>query len=94
MPFWRKGSWARSLSLLLPHCQLAPRPVPVHLQDAFKSELDHIVNSGVISPLQDTDSTPEWMNSFIIVRKPNSKLRVLLRCQANKYVLEETHLLL
>lgn len=44
----------------------APRKVPIHLQDAFKAELDSLVEQGVLEPVE---HSTEWVNSFVIVEK-------------------------
>ena len=43
-----------------------PRRVPVHLQDAFHEEVEHLVKIDVLEKV--TEPT-EWVNSFVIVEK-------------------------
>ena len=43
-----------------------PRKVPVHLQDAFHEEVEHLVKIDVLEKV--TEPT-EWVNSFVIVEK-------------------------
>ena len=40
------------------------RPVPVHLKQAFKAEIDKMLEAGVLKPVQ--EATP-WINSFMLV---------------------------
>ena len=58
--------------------QKPPRRVPIAMKDKFKQELDSIESQGIISKFDGHDVSPEWLNSFIIVKKPNSALRICL----------------
>ena len=67
--------------------QKAARRVPIAVEAKFKAELDSMVAQGILSPyLAETGSrnlstfrnAPEWLNSFVIVRKPNGDIRVCL----------------
>ena len=40
------------------------RPVPIHLKEAFKNEIDNMLQASVIRPV--TEATP-WINSFMLV---------------------------
>ena len=44
--------------------QTTCRPVPVHLKEAFKKEVDKMLKEGIIKPVY--EATP-WMNSFILI---------------------------
>ena len=45
------------------------------LKDKFKQELDNLVSQGILSKLDDANVyVPEWLNSFVVVKKPNGKL--------------------
>ena len=44
----------------------APRKVPIHLQDAFHSEIRNLEKLGI---LEETKDVTEWMNSFVIMEK-------------------------
>ena len=49
------------------------------LKDQFKQELDNMVSQGILSKLDDVNvNAPEWLNSFVVVKKPNGKLRICL----------------
>ena len=52
-----------------------PRRVPVALRGRLKSELDRMVNADIICKVN--GPTP-WVNSLVVVEKPNGKLRVCL----------------
>ena len=55
--------------------QQSPRPVPVHLKDSYNSELDNLVQQGVIRKVtQYTD----WVNAIVLVKRKNNTIRVCL----------------
>ena len=41
------------------------RPVPVHLKEASKKEVDEMLKAGIIKPIQEATS---WINSFMLVK--------------------------
>ena len=55
------------------------RPVPILLKEAFKKEIDKMLQAGVLKPV--TEATP-WINSFVLVelkdKSWNHKLRICL----------------
>ena len=48
------------------------------MKERFKKELDSMEVQGIISKFDGRDMSPEWLNSFIIVKKPNGSLRICL----------------
>ena len=69
------------------------RPVPIHLKETFKKELDKMVQAGVLKPV--TEATP-WINSFMLVRSKyksgNHKLRICLDpTNLNKAIIQEPY---
>ena len=54
-------------------------PIPVHLKEAFKKEIDKMLQAGVLKPVN--QATP-WMNSFVLIegkdKQGNLKLRICL----------------
>ena len=54
----------------------APRRVPLALKDKFTKEIQSMVDSGILTKLTPGMPTLEWLNSFVIVKKPNGNLRV------------------
>ena len=59
--------------------QKPPRKVPLALKDQFKQELDNMVSQGILSKLDDANvNVPEWLNSSVVVKKPNGKLCICL----------------
>ena len=44
----------------------APRKVPVHLETAFKEEIDSLVKQGI---LEEVKEHTDWVNSYVIVEK-------------------------
>ena len=53
--------------------QKPPRKVPIVMRDQFKKELDSMEEQG-----DGRDISPEWLNSFVIIKKPNGTLRICL----------------
>ena len=58
--------------------QKPPRRVPIAMKEKFKQELDSMEAQGIISKYDGGDISPEWLNSFVIVKKPNGSLRICL----------------
>ena len=61
----------------------APRKVPVHLEAAFKEEIDSLVKQGI---LEEVKEHTDWVNSYVIVEKdtgnqhaPNHTVKKKLR---------------
>ena len=48
----------------VPPKQTPCQPVPVHLKENFKKEIDKMLQAGVLKPV--TEATP-WINSFVLV---------------------------
>ena len=48
------------------------------MKDKLKQELDSMENQGIISKYDGRDVSPEWLNSFVIVKKPNGALHICL----------------
>ena len=57
--------------------QKPPRRIPVAMRVEFQEEIDSMVKAGILTKL-DKNQTTEWLNSFVVVRKPSGKLRVCL----------------
>ena len=53
------------------------RRIPVAMRDEFQEEINSIVKAGILTKLDKNQAT-EWLNSFVVVRKPSGKLRVCL----------------
>ena len=55
------------------------RPVPVHLKEVFKQEVNKMLNAGILKPVE--KATP-WINSFVLVKDKipdgSIKLRICL----------------
>ena len=54
------------------------RKVPLALHEKIKQEIDVMVKASILTEVTLEMPTPEWLNSFFIVKKPNSTLRVCL----------------
>ena len=52
------------------------RKVPLALCEKFKQEIDLMVKAGIPTEVTPEMPTPEWLNRFVIVKKPNGNLRV------------------
>ena len=59
------------------------------MQKAFKEEVDSMEQQGIISKYDTKrNKAPEWLNSFVIVKKPNGKLYVCLDpTDLNQYII-------
>ena len=55
----------------------APQKVPLALKDKFATKIQSMVEQGIFEVNQ-TMKTPEWLNSFVIVKKPKGNLHVCL----------------
>ena len=59
--------------------QIPWQPVPIHLKESFKKEIDKVLQAGVLNPV--TETTP-WINSFVSVeskdKSGNLKLHIYL----------------
>ena len=51
--------------------QKQARRVPIAMKDKFKQELDAMESQGIISKFDGCNVSPGWLNSFVIVKKPN-----------------------
>ena len=56
----------------------APRKVPSALEDKFSAEIQSMVKQGILTEVTQSMETPEWLNLFVIVKKPNGNLSVCL----------------
>ena len=52
-----------------------PRKVPISMRGKLKKELEHMVDLNIITPV--TEPT-DWVNSLVVVEKPNGSLRICL----------------
>ena len=67
------------------------RKVPIALKAELKTELDHLVDCGIISPV---DTPTDWVSSLVIVRRKNGKLRLCLDPKPLNKALKRSHYLL
>ncbi|KAK2714195.1 hypothetical protein QYM36_008678 [Artemia franciscana] len=66
-----------------------PKRVPFALQEKLKEELDRF---GVIGIIEKTTTPTEWVNSIVVVQKPNGSLRICLDpVDLNKWVQHPYH---
>ena len=69
------------------------RPVPIHLKEAFKKEIDKMLQAGIIKPVKEATL---WINSFILIegkdKSGNPKLLICLDLMnLNKAVIQEPY---
>ena len=58
--------------------QKAARRVPLALKDKFSKEIQSMVEAGILTKLTPEMPTPQWLNSFVVVKKPCGNLHVCL----------------
>ena len=58
--------------------QKPPRRVPYAMKDKFKQELNSMKAQGIISKYDGCDVSPEWLNTFVIVKKLSGALCICL----------------
>ena len=70
--------------------QKPPRKVPLAMKCPFKEELDRMETAGIISKYDSISGpAPEWLNSFVTVRKPNGYLHICLDpTDLNKHIVQ------
>ena len=62
--------------------------VPVALHKKFKQEIDSMGKAGILTEVTPEMSMPEWLNSFVDMKKPNCSLRVCLDpTDLNKHII-------
>ena len=75
-------------------CKQTPYwPIPIHLKDAFKQEIDKMLKAGVLKPVQ--EATP-WINSFVLIKGTDKqgkpKLQICLDpTNLNKVIIREPY---
>ena len=77
----------------VPPKQTPCRPVPIHLKQAFKVEIDKMLKAGVLKPVQEATS---WINSFMLVKGNDQhgqlKLQICLDAlNLNKAIVREPY---
>ena len=66
--------------------QKPARHVPMSLKDKSEQQIHSMEKHGIISKL-DCNQATEWLNSFVLVKKPNGDLRICLDpTNLNKYI--------
>ena len=75
--------------------QHAPRKVPIHLESAFKEEIESLVKLGI---LEEVKEHTDWVNSYMIVEKntgnhhsPNHTIKKKLRICLNEALEREPY---
>ena len=51
------------------------RKVPLALREKFKQEIDLMVKAGILTEVTLEMPTPEWLNSFVIVKNQTAILK-------------------
>ncbi|GFX08517.1 transposon Ty3-I Gag-Pol polyprotein [Trichonephila clavipes] len=65
-----------------------PRRVPLALQPKLKSTLDRLENEGIVSKV---NKSTDWVQSLVIVEKPNGNLRLCLDPRDLNKVIKREH---
>ena len=69
----------------------APWIVPLALKDKFSAKIQSMVQQGILSEVTQSTDTPEWLNSFVIVKKPNGNLYVCFDpTDLNKHIIRQS----
>ena len=50
------------------------RKLPLALCEKFKQEIDSMIKAGILTEVTPKMPTPEWLNSFVIAKKPYGNL--------------------
>ena len=70
----------------------ASRKVPLALRDKFESEIKSMVQAGILTEFKPNMATPQWLNFFVVVKKPNDNLRVCLDLTyLNKHIIHPVY---
>ena len=86
-----KGTFSLQLKPGSRPYQVPPRCVAYALQKICKEELEHLQKMDIITPLG-VDETAEWCNSFVLVPKANSKVRLYFdEAQLNQSLIRPIH---
>ena len=77
----------------VPPKQTPGRPVPIHLKEAFKTEIDKMLKAGVFKPVQ--EATP-WINSFVLIKGTDKQGKPRIRIcldptNLNKAIIRELY---
>ena len=73
----------------VPFALPVPRQIPLAFRRMVKTELDQLVQAGVIAPV--TEAT-DWVHLMVVVQKPNDGIRLCIDLQKlNKYVRRPYH---
>ena len=71
---------------------MPPRQVAYPLQKPFKEELERLQQLDIITPLG-IDETPEWCNSFVLIPRPNGKVKLCLDpARLNQALIRPVHM--
>ena len=74
----------------IPHVEPIRR-VPHAMQEPLKLELEKLVKEGILHKV-DISEPIEWLNSFVCVKKPNSKIRLCLDpTHLNRWIIRPRH---
>ena len=65
-----------------------PRKVPFAPKDRLKKELDHMEKMGIIEKVE---KSTDWVNSLVVVEKPNGKLRICLDPRSLNQAIKRQH---
>ena len=72
----------------IPPKQTPCRPIPVHLKEAFKQEIDKMLKAGVLNPVHEAT---KWINSFVLGEGKTSLAICLDPPNLNKAIVREAY---
>ena len=76
---------------LMPPVALPIKKVPFAMKEPLKQELDRLVKTGILIPV---DVPTDWISSMVVVKKSNGKIRLCIDPKPLNQALKRNHYLL
>lgn len=71
-----KGKLHLELDRTVPPVLLPVRKVPFAIKEPLNQELDRLVKTGILIPV---DVPTDWISSMVVVKKSNGKIRLCIK---------------
>ena len=71
-----KGKLHLELDRTVPPVLLPARKVPFAIKEPLNQELDRLVKTGILIPV---DVPTDWISSMVVVKKSNGKIRLCIK---------------
>ena len=71
-----KGKLHLELDRTVPPVVLPVRKVPFAIKEPLNQELDRLVKTGILIPV---DVPTDWISSMVVVKKSNGKIRLCIK---------------